>query len=43
MCHSRRQAQRALARLTALLAELGLEPKVTKTRIVRLTEDGRGL
>lgn len=43
MCSSRRQAEAALARLTALLAELGLEPKAAKTRIVHLTEDGEGL
>ncbi|MGH4011390.1 MAG: reverse transcriptase domain-containing protein [Pseudonocardiaceae bacterium] len=36
MCRSRQQAQAALARLTALLAELGLEPKAAKTRIVRV-------
>ena len=42
MCHSRRQAQRALATLTVLLAELGLAPKVSKTRIVHLTEGGEG-
>jgi RNA-directed DNA polymerase len=42
MCHSRRQAEGALAALTALLSDLGLEPKTAKTRIVRLTEDGEG-
>ncbi len=42
MCHSRRQAQRALATLTAILADLGLEPKAAKTRIVHLTEGGEG-
>lgn len=31
MCHSRQQAQAALAQLRALLAELGLEPKLAKT------------
>jgi RNA-directed DNA polymerase len=36
MCRSRQQAEAALARLTALLAELGLEPKAAKTRIVRV-------
>ena len=40
MCWSRSQAERALERLTALLADLGLEPKAAKTRIVHL-EDGR--
>jgi RNA-directed DNA polymerase len=43
MCQSREQAQAALARLTALLGELGLEPKLTKTRIVHLVEGGQGL
>ena len=42
MCASRAQAEAALARLTALLAELGLEPKAAKTRIVQLTVDGPG-
>jgi hypothetical protein len=41
MCRSRQQAEAALSRLTALLAELGLEPKAAKTRIVRLTEGAR--
>ena len=36
MCRSREQAEAALARLRELLAELGLEPKEAKTRIVRL-------
>ena len=35
MCDTREQAEAALARLTALLADLGLEPKAAKTRIVR--------
>jgi retron-type reverse transcriptase len=35
MCVSRAQAEAALVRLTDLLAELGLEPKAAKTRIVR--------
>jgi Group II intron, maturase-specific domain/Reverse transcriptase (RNA-dependent DNA polymerase) len=43
MCHSRRRAEAALARLTELLSELGLEPKAAKTRIVHLTEVGQGL
>ena len=42
MCWSRSQAEAALARLTALLAGLGLEPKVAKTRIVHLEEGGGG-
>ncbi|HEX3305627.1 MAG TPA: hypothetical protein VHS32_05220 [Streptosporangiaceae bacterium] len=36
MCRSREQAEAALARLRGLLAELGLEPKEAKTRIVRV-------
>jgi RNA-directed DNA polymerase len=43
MCATRQQAQAALARLTDLLAALGLEPKATKTRIVQLTVDGEGI
>jgi RNA-directed DNA polymerase len=42
MCWSRSQAEAALARLTDLLADLGLEPKATKTRIVHLEEGGGG-
>ena len=42
LCRSRGQAQAALARLQALLAELGLQPKAAKTRIVHLTEGGEG-
>ena len=41
MCWSRSQAERALERLTGLLAGLGLEPKAAKTRIVHL-EEGAG-
>jgi group II intron reverse transcriptase/maturase len=43
MCQSREQAEAALARLTDLLGELGLEPKLAKTRIVHLVEGGEGL
>ena len=43
MCDTREQAEAALARLTVLLAELGLEPKAAKTRIVHLAEGGRGI
>src|ERR1039458_3463773 len=39
---SRSQAERALERLTALLAGLGLEPKAAKTRIVHLEEGAGG-
>jgi len=42
MCSTRQQAEAALARLTALLADLGLEPKAAKTRIVELTVGGEG-
>ena len=42
MCWSRSQAERALERLTALLAGLGLEPKAAKTRIVHLEVGGEG-
>jgi RNA-directed DNA polymerase len=43
ICRSQGQARAALARLTALLAELGLAPKPAKTRIVHLTEAGGGV
>jgi group II intron reverse transcriptase/maturase len=43
MCRSRQQAETALARLTELLAGLGLEPKAAKTRITQLIEDGPGI
>src|SRR4051794_40244302 len=43
MCKNRREADHALAALTAILARLGLEPKLPKTRIVHLTEGGEGL
>ena len=43
MCRTRPEAERALASLTAILAELGLELKQAKTRIVHLTEGGEGL
>jgi len=42
MCRSRQQAEEALARIRQLLAELGLEPKEAKTRIVGLEEGGPG-
>jgi Reverse transcriptase (RNA-dependent DNA polymerase)/Type II CAAX prenyl endopeptidase Rce1-like len=42
LCTTREQAEAALARLAALLAELGLEPKAAKTRIVHLVEGGEG-
>jgi group II intron reverse transcriptase/maturase len=42
MCDSREQAEAALARLTGLLADLGLEPKAARTRIVHLAEGVEG-
>jgi group II intron reverse transcriptase/maturase len=42
LCRSREQAEAALGRLRELLAELGLEPKEAKTRIVHLQVDGPG-
>ena len=42
MCRTEAEARRALAALRALLAELGLEPKEAKTRIVHLREGGEG-
>ena len=42
MCATREQAEAALARLRVLLAELGLEPKEAKTRIVHLAVGGEG-
>ncbi len=42
MCRSREQAEAALVRLRSLLAELGLEPKEAKTRIVRMEVGGAG-
>lgn len=43
LCRSREQAVAALARLRELLAELGLEPKEAKTRILHLQVDEPGL
>ncbi len=43
LCHSRREAEAALAALRSILAELGLELKQAKTRIVHLREGGEGL
>lgn len=42
VCGNRNEAQRALARLSALLADLGLVPKAEKTRIVHLEVGGEG-
>ena len=43
MCRTQQEAQRALAALRELLAELGLTLKDDKTRIVQLREGGEGL
>jgi RNA-directed DNA polymerase len=43
MCRTRPEAERALVALTAILAELGLELKQAKTRIVHLEEGGEGV
>jgi RNA-directed DNA polymerase len=43
MCRSRAEAEGALRALRVLLAELGLEPKEAKTRIVLLAEGGEGV
>jgi len=42
-CHTKREAEAALTALRSILAELGLEPKAAKTRIVHLTDGGEGL
>ena len=42
MCRSRQEAERALQALEAILAELGLQTKDAKTRIVHLREGGEG-
>jgi group II intron reverse transcriptase/maturase len=43
MCSTERQATAALAQLRVLLADLGLEPKAAKTRIVQLAVGGEGV
>ena len=43
MCRSRQEADDALEALTTILADLGLEPKASKTRIVHLEEGGEGV
>jgi Reverse transcriptase (RNA-dependent DNA polymerase) len=43
LCRIKREAENALRALTAILAELGLEPKQAKTRIVHMREAGEGL
>ena len=43
MCRTREEAEAALAALRLILAELGLELKDAKTRIVHLEEGGEGV
>jgi len=43
LCKTRREAENSLAALTAILAELGLQLKPAKTRIVHLREGGEGV
>jgi RNA-directed DNA polymerase len=43
LCHSEREAEAALVSLRSILAELGLELKPAKTRIVHLREGSEGL
>jgi group II intron reverse transcriptase/maturase len=43
LCRTKAEAERALVALGAVLAELGLELKQAKTRIVHLREGGEGL
>jgi len=40
-CKSQGQGVAALARVTSLLADLGLQPKEAKTRIMQLTDGGQ--
>jgi RNA-directed DNA polymerase len=42
MCQTKQEAENALAALSVILAELGLELKHAKTRIVHLREGGEG-
>lgn len=42
MCRTRQEAERVLWALTAILAELSLQTKDAKTRIVHLREGGKG-
>jgi len=43
LCRTEREAVHALEVLTAMLADLGLQPKAAKTRIVHLEEGGGGV
>jgi group II intron reverse transcriptase/maturase len=42
-CHTKREAEAALVSLRSILAEMGLQLKAAKTRIVHLGEGGEGL
>jgi group II intron reverse transcriptase/maturase len=42
MCATKQEAEHALSLLTSLLADLGLVPKASKTRIMHLEEGGEG-
>jgi group II intron reverse transcriptase/maturase len=42
ICRSKQEAERARAALSVILAELGLELKPAKTRIVHLADEGEG-
>jgi RNA-directed DNA polymerase len=43
LCRTKRDAENALEALTAILADLGLELKQAKTRVVHLREGGEGV
>lgn len=43
ICTTEQEAESAIEALTVILAELGLEPKAAKTRIVHLREGGEGV
>jgi len=43
MCHTEQEAKSAMVALEAIMAELGLQLKAAKTRVVHLTEGGEGL
>jgi group II intron reverse transcriptase/maturase len=43
LCKTKREAENALAALAAILADMGLELKSAKTRIVHLREGGEGV
>jgi group II intron reverse transcriptase/maturase len=43
LCKTRREAENALVALTVILADMGLELKPAKTRIVHLREGGEGV